>query len=526
MNDNLIYDKPRSQGVANVIKRAHQLLDLKWSPIYALERKGAFFKPSRTGINHTGQEYFVGGPYSSARMLDHFIGLDISIDTYLSALHNPASVMYTRDLSDFDEAAFNPVIRNTFMFYGTVCSAFINYALGLPMHRSTHEMCIAPEFTKNEDQTAQGLELGDALVRTLPDGRTFDHLKIVTGIGRDSSGKVQAVEISESVVPITKSRWYTAEEYMKSVEAPEKYRSYRYRFIDSVEYSPYRGELGNIYNDELMLNYGEFSNYRAGEPVEFNVLCDADELVIESVTEPSRGAVILDLSNLKRTAVLGREYKLCSVSSLEPDRYIAYCTKHGVKSKPVSFIVVETPKVRLTDSDGKEFERVPLVPVAPDGSALTAESVCFYKEDGSLNDTFVTIALRDGDRLIPTRGAVRSIDGKLVFRTAALLTDEKGDYVRSFTVGEDVTLYALAAKENTVVHAEFTGEKCCTPSYLSWQEEAMISYIQRLVSPEELDNRQLETVLIRHNNDFSHFKLYCKNEYGRISTLPITFILR
>jgi len=51
MNDNLIYDKPRSQGVANVIKRAHQLLDLKWSPIYALERKGAFFKPSRTGIN-------------------------------------------------------------------------------------------------------------------------------------------------------------------------------------------------------------------------------------------------------------------------------------------------------------------------------------------------------------------------------------------------------------------------------------------------------------------------------------------
>nr|MBQ4320349.1 hypothetical protein [Clostridia bacterium] len=54
----------------------------------------------------------------------------------------------------------------------------------------------------------------------------------------------------------------------------------------------------------------------------------------------------------------------------------------------------------------------------------------------------------------------------------------------------------------------------------------MISYIQRLISPEELDNRQFDSVLIKHNNDFSHFKLYCQNEYGRISTLPITFILR
>ena len=133
--------------------------------------------------------------------------------------------------------------------------------------------------------------------------------------------------------------------------------------------------------------------------------------------------------------------------------------------------------------------------------------------------------MSDGKRLIPTRVAVREKNGKLIMRTAAMLTDENGKIVPSFCIEDDVTLYALGAKENSVVRAEFTGAKRCVPSYMSWKEEAAISYLQAMLTPEELSSGYLETKAFRHNNDYSHFMIFCANEYGRISTTPITFVI-
>ena len=521
MSENLIYDTPKSQGVKNVIKRARQLLDLKWTPKgeFGLTAPVRYFKPTRDGREHTGQEYIVGAPYSSARVEDKFIGLDISIDTFMTALDNPASVVYTRDLSDFDEPAFHPTIKNAFMFYGNVCSSFVNYSLGLPMHRSTHEMCIAPEFTKNEDQTAQGLMIGDALVSSRPDGTTGGHLRIVTGIGRDGDGNVRAVEISEGVQPVTKSKWYTAGEYNATVTGTAKYQSFRYKYIDSVEYAPARYELGDIYNPDLKLDFGDYSNYRTDEPVSFNIFCDAEKLVIEGTAT----YIEADVTSLEMTAVLGRLYRIYTAKCLKPDSYTAYCIKkNGEKSLPVSFKVVKTPDVVLTDENGCPFERVALKPVCPDGSELTADSPCLYK-DGKPSDGIVDIAMTDGNKLYKTQVAVREKNGRLVIRTAAMFTDAEGNTALSFNVGDDVTLYSYKAKAGDVVRAEFSGAKCCTPSHLAWKEERAITYFQRLITPDELDEGRLESVIATHDNPYAHFMIVSKNEYGRIASAPILF---
>ena len=36
-------------------------------------------------------------------MHDGLVGVDISIDTFVSAVQNPASIVYTRNIHDFDE---------------------------------------------------------------------------------------------------------------------------------------------------------------------------------------------------------------------------------------------------------------------------------------------------------------------------------------------------------------------------------------------------------------------------------------
>ncbi|MBR6747827.1 MAG: hypothetical protein IKM07_02730 [Clostridia bacterium] len=136
MNDQLICDKPRSRGVENVLRRCRQLLDITWSPVMEVQiNPRKYIQSTRSGKPHTQPEAYTGIPYSSSRILNCFVGLDVSIDTFVTAVDNPASVLYTRDLSDFDEPAFNCTIRNTFFTYGTVCSTFVNYALGLPLHR-------------------------------------------------------------------------------------------------------------------------------------------------------------------------------------------------------------------------------------------------------------------------------------------------------------------------------------------------------------------------------------------------------
>lgn len=523
MNNQLIYDKPRSRGVENVIRRAHQLLDIVWSPRMELTvNSRKYVQSTRSGQTHSQPASYTGMPYSSSRILNRFAGLDITIDTFLTALDNPASILYTRDLSDFDEPAFNCTITNTFFTYGTVCSAFVNYSLGLPRHVSTHEWDSAPEFDLVANQSADGLELCDTLCTTRPNGRTGGHVRIVTGIGRDASGHVQAVEISESVQPFPICKWYTAGEFEKTLLGHEQtYQIFRYRHLDSVDYFPTRAELGNIHNPDLMLNHGDFSNYQTDEPVCFNIACDADTLFIDGVN--SRRTI--DIRDLAPTTVLGQSCRICTVPDLVPDHYIAYCQAGDHRSLPVNFNVVQRPDVTVTDAAGQAFPRIALKPVCPDGSPLTKDSPCFLDDTGKLSKGIVTIAVTDGNRIFPARAAVREKNGHLVVRTAAMFTDADGSILHSFTVGEDVTLYALGAAEGSVVHAAFTGAMMCTPSYLSWKEEAAISYVQHPVTPDELNAGCLDTKLINHGNAFGHFMIFCANEYGRISSTPITFII-
>jgi len=199
--------------------------------------------------------------------------------------------------------------------------------------------------------------------------------------------------------------------------------------------------------------------------------------------------------------------------------------KNDGNTLPVNFIVVKTPDVRVSKADGSEFSRIALRAVAPDGSALTKNSECLYDENGKLKESAIKIALTDGKRLIPAHIGVYESDGKLIARPAAMLRDENGNIVDSFVIGDDVTMYAYSGKENDTVKLTFDHGQCCEPTNYTWKEEAAIAYLQVLLTPDEISAGTADTVLTKHGNDFAHVMIFCRNEYGKITTMPVLFVM-
>ncbi len=97
-------------------KKAHHMADIRWTPLNDIP---GLTKPIPAGIER------VGLPYSSVKEKDKFVGLEVSFHTFMTALHNPRSVLYTEDVKESPYYG-----TNCGPYYGTVCSGAVNYALG------------------------------------------------------------------------------------------------------------------------------------------------------------------------------------------------------------------------------------------------------------------------------------------------------------------------------------------------------------------------------------------------------------
>ena len=276
----LICDKPANPGVENVLKRARQLRELRWTPIRPLP--SALF-----GVKGTDQEYYYGYfqpwlpqrgiPYSSCRTVEKYVGWNISAETFCTALQNPHSVVYTRQLKDEPGTKAN-------CYYGLVCSMFVSYALELPYRIVCKDWAALDTVHKVSAEPLENLQLGDILL----DPKR--HVALITGIARDEAGKVQRIEVSECTLPLTVCNTFTAEEFRNYWL--EKYSVYRYEKIDKVTYSPnpwmpLEGEeAAEMPHFALLPDYGNKANYRVGdEPVELWALEEGWDSV--EVTEPS-----------------------------------------------------------------------------------------------------------------------------------------------------------------------------------------------------------------------------------------------
>ncbi len=254
----LVEDIP-SPECMNVIKRAYQMTDISFTPLNSFEAN-----PNKS---YHGGEHYQGMVYSSVKETCQFVGLDVSLHTFMTAMHNPRSVMYTENVSKLPYHG-----HNCGAYYGTVCSAFVAYALGMKIYEKTYDYPHCCFFELVEDQSSSGVRLADII-------NSGGHVQLVTGIRRDrKTGKVVDMEICEAVQPGSRRITLTGKELDRKLRNGKR-KIYRYKFLKDAKYEPQtdfvtlEGEQLTPfkYNDAICTNRGDKACYVAGDSMTLNV---------------------------------------------------------------------------------------------------------------------------------------------------------------------------------------------------------------------------------------------------------------
>ncbi len=525
MKNEFIFDKPTSQGVENAIARAYQQCTVAWQAkrecIVNDDGSWGYLVPARSGREHTIPESFNGIPYSSARVWDKMVGIDISFSTFISATENPASVVYTRELSDDTDPAYNPRITNAYFIYGTVCSSLASYAMDLPIHYSTREWEAIPELYEVAKESIDDIALADTIVtfnKSL--GHTGGHVAVITAIARDAEGRVQRVEITEGWEPTQRYRWDSRKTFeARMLRNGGSYLVFRHRDIDRIA-PPLPIERATT---ELMIDLGAFSSYSEGEAVQFHIAIPADALVIEGENGTS---VRIDKKSFEATEIDGVTYTMYTEKNLAPALYEAYLIRGEERSASVRFAVARAPKPKVKRADGSGLPLVKFTPVATDGTPLTEKSPCLYKKDTDTLLKTAPFALSHGGKLYMAYGALREENGVLTMRPAFPMQDADGNPILSFEIGKMAELYLSAITEGEELTVDFSGSIACKAYSLCPKEEAAVTFDQRLIADCERAAGTLTWKAIPSPyNRFVGLSVVYKNEYGKTTSDPANFLI-
>lgn len=259
-----VRDMPENIGTANVIRRAYQVTKAAFMPL-------ADIPHFSSSIIAEGVE-FTGVPYSSVRPENLYVPQCVSIESFMTALKNPNSYIYTRRMNIPGYAGH--------AYMGAVCSSFVAWCYGidntLPTTKAFHDQATELGFTvlDEDKQNWQSVKLGDML------NWEDHHIVIVTDVFRNRFGELAYVELSESTNE-NGAKAQSAIYYRDKITSliATGYLIYRYDHIADVEYtaSPWvhvdASEKGiPVYNDVIIPRRGDKSNWHEGEDIVIDIL--------------------------------------------------------------------------------------------------------------------------------------------------------------------------------------------------------------------------------------------------------------
>lgn len=256
--------KPDSKGKEAVIFRSRQLTEFQWTPIRDIP----------TYTKQIGRTVFPAGMtqsgmiYSSPEPTDQFITENISFETLLTALANPDSVLYQKDLNGHN---------NSWAYYGIVCNGLARYAFNIDRRYSTKRWPTVPGMRKIADAdsyTAEQIALCDVLYAH---GSQRSHVALITDILRDETGAIRQIEVSEAIRPSCVRRQFEVSDFHEKFKL---FALWRYDHVDTV---PMPDETQSRLLSQgvpalpiLALDHGDKSNYRTYEDVVISVFAEAE----------------------------------------------------------------------------------------------------------------------------------------------------------------------------------------------------------------------------------------------------------
>ena len=319
----LISTKPDTKGKEAALFRARQITDCRWTPICNLpsyhSMTGRILLPA--GVER------IGLLYSGAEPVDKFFFENVSFETFITALANPDSVLYNKDLNGHN---------NSWAYYGMVCNGMARYALNIRRRFSTKRWTSVPGMTKIAgpgEYTPGDLQVCDVLHAHCA---AVSHVAMITDLLRDEDGVIRKIEVSEMVRPVGKRAQYDVDVYF------EKYKHYsimRYDYIEDVPMpDPREAEfLAKGVQTPLVVavDHGNKSNYYLGEDVVISTFPEG-----ENVLEIRRGEELVETITIAGRGKVTRHFER------------GYYTVTHKQSGEVAEFAVVTPEIRHSVKDG------------------------------------------------------------------------------------------------------------------------------------------------------------------------------
>ena len=362
-------------GAMNAVKKAYQLTDIVYEPLMPIFINTGFY---RSNVPHKGMIY------SSVKEIGTFVGSNVSFHTFMTAVHNPRSKLYTERIN---ESPYNGT--NCRAYYGTVCNGLVSYALGLMPIYGSYDFPASDEMMELDYSDIDSFHIGDILWIS-------GHVALITDVIRDEQGSVLSIEISEAVQSGCTRYSISKGGFKESVSKLFK-RIFRYKYLEanvnytaSPEFIPVLDEepVSFTYNDDLCVDKGDRSCYFVGEDVVINLLSQGDSL--EIYKDDVLLSVIKDVSEDVR------------LSELEYGTYKARLAKGDVYSDYTFWIMVDCSIIPSKEEN----------------------SIHFSSRNSS--PLFIYFGAKTGGRGVPmTETLCRSFDEQEVFDGSISLAGEK-----------------------------------------------------------------------------------------------------
>ena len=304
-----------------VLERAYQMATLKWSPIRRVPfNDGLCFEPGRI---------VTGAPYSSVKEINTYLFQDVSYHTFMTAVHNPNSVLYTEDIS---MAPYHGL--NCASYYGSVCSSSVMWVLGISIPYYADQIISLPNMKKLESQTIDSLKICDVIWKK-------GHVQMIYDL-EYRAGALNKITTFESTYKSARLSSYSKEQFQKMWNT-HGYVGYRYeKLIPSKEPISFRGFNPISYNDDLCPSKGDRAVYRTSDVITINIFNQKyDRIVL------SRDGRIVSSDYLD-----GEDYSFCN---LNPGIYMVCLENESQKTETVSFEVVDVHVRCSIDDDERRI---------------------------------------------------------------------------------------------------------------------------------------------------------------------------
>lgn len=261
------------------VKKAESMIQIKWTPKRPYPKRG-----SKNGITYfeAGVEQ-QGLPYGLTWEFDKAICFDVSLVTFMTAVNNPYSLVYTEVCSGNNSTSawgttYHGISDEVGPYYGNVCTEFTAYCQGFSANYGSKFypwLCEVGKIGKVLPQSAQGVRVGDLLYRN-------GHCALIKAVQRNESGMVKAVVVSEQSgltahnSPVETPYYpYTKEDFNNRMEINNEtlYRSRKIaRNADMFEF-----DADNyVYNDDICSFAGDKACFREGELIVLNYDLDGE----------------------------------------------------------------------------------------------------------------------------------------------------------------------------------------------------------------------------------------------------------